>query len=277
VIAAAIAAVFVYIFFAFESVATKVDVASAWIASHIGWQTDAPAQPSTVPSAAIAPEDVAPAAQPASDQRTRTTESRTPEDAISAIPGMNPDHDSQRRDAQKNSLPKADAATVPAIDTPSVAPQALALAPARAIEAKDIAAGTASQPEARAPSMQTPARPDTIPTAITATPPPSQPAASVEGMTTDSRTADQKVAVAPDLSLRSEEPRPRDVHVGAWTYCTVNLIPGGQIAVQKATTYRGCISAGKKCASNRRYADIQFFDRPTLTSKFPLEMCDAEF
>jgi hypothetical protein len=63
---------------------------------------------------------------------------------------------------------------------------------------------------------------------------------------------------------------------GVWTYCVVNLIPTGQIAVQNATSYRSCVSVGKKCAGARRYANIQYFDMPTWVSSAPLDVCYAE-
>jgi hypothetical protein len=103
---------------------------------------------------------------------------------------------------------------------------------------------------------------------------PSTPA--IEEMAIDNNTADLKGAAMPDAGLSSEASRLREAQAEVWTYCAVNLIPSGQIAVHKAMTYQSCISAGKKCAGSRRYADIQFFDRPTLTSKVPLELCDKE-
>jgi hypothetical protein len=83
-------------------------------------------------------------------------------------------------------------------------------------------------------------------------------------------------AEMPDVSLGGKLQGPREIQTAVWTYCAVDLIPSGQIAVQKAMTYQACISAGKKCAGPRRFANIQFFDRPTLTSKIPLELCYQE-
>ena len=103
----------------------------------------------------------------------------------------------------------------------------------------------------------------------------SRPASGIEG-------TDYRVAAAPNVNLGGEAAhveaaRLSEVQAGVWTRCTVYLIPSGQIAVQKATTYQTCISAGKKCAGTRHYAEIQFFDRPTLTTKVPLELCDTGF
>jgi hypothetical protein len=88
--------------------------------------------------------------------------------------------------------------------------------------------------------------------------------------TTGSTTLPSNDVVMPDLSSGGKL---REIQTGVWTYCAVDLIPSGQIAVQKAMTYQACISVGKKCAGPRRFADILFFDRPTLTSKVPLELC----
>jgi hypothetical protein len=63
---------------------------------------------------------------------------------------------------------------------------------------------------------------------------------------------------------------------GVWTRCVVNLIPTGQIAVPKATSYQSCVSIGKKCAGARRYANIQYFDLSTWVSSAPLDTCNAE-
>jgi hypothetical protein len=86
--------------------------------------------------------------------------------------------------------------------------------------------------------------------------------------------ADSAAASSANLGIGAQSIRQAEATV--WTYCTVNLIPGGQIAVQKAMSYQACISAGKKCAGTRRYADIQYYDRPTLASKTPLELCYTE-
>jgi hypothetical protein len=273
-----IAAPLAFAFFAFDSSPLGDDAVSAWVASLFDGKAGV-SRP-TAPPSPIGRQDIVPAAQLPLEAKNRTTESGTPEDGSGTVPGMSPDGESQRdRAAQESSTPKIDAAaasTAPLADALGTVPGPLPLAPPPRIEARGTIAQTEPRPERQAPSIRTPTQPDGISAMVTAKATPSQSAADVERMMTNSGTVDQRAAVAPDLSLRSETPRRRENQVGAWTYCTVNLIPGGQIAVQKATTYQACISAGKKCAGNRRYADIQFFDRPTLTSKFPLEMCNTE-
>jgi len=165
-----------------------------------------------------------------------------------------------------------DIATLPPADTP----RGIALPPALPPPTEAaVATRIEAEPETHTAPAEPTTRFDSVQKPVAAEIAPSQPTAG-ETMTTDRRTADHEVIAAPKLNVGNEAPRVRNPQAGVWTYCTVNLIPGGQIAVQKATTYRTCISAGKKCAGNRRYADIQFFDRPTLTSKVPLESCDTE-
>lgn len=241
-----IAAPIAFIFFTDESLSPKVDIVPAWITSLIDrYAVAVSARAKEVQAlwlqAARRPEsrsdDVA-TAQSIPDLKSRTTENGTVED--------------------KNA-----------------SPMPLLLAPPPPTEAQGIAAGEVSEPQIRTPARLTTTPSDGMSTTITAKMAASS--ASVEGMTTESSTVDRKIAAAPNLGLGSEVPPLREAQAGVRTYCTVDLIPGGQIAVQKATTYRTCISAGKKCAGNRRYADIQFFGRPTLTSKVPLELCDTEF
>ncbi|HMA74368.1 MAG TPA: hypothetical protein VKP67_23195 [Xanthobacteraceae bacterium] len=164
-----------------------------------------------------------------------------------------------------------DVATLP--PPPAGTPRSVALPPAvpPPTEAA-VATGIEAEPETHPAPAEATTRFDSVQKPVAAGIATSQPTAG-ETMT-DRR--DHQVVAVPKLNVGSEAPRVHDKQAGVWTYCTVNLIPGGQIAVQKATTYRTCISAGKKCVGNRRYADIQFFDRPTLTSKVPLESCDTE-
>jgi hypothetical protein len=102
-----------------------------------------------------------------------------------------------------------------------------------------------------------------------------QPVPDTEKTTTAPEIDDHNSSVAANLravktsQLAQSQP-------GVWTHCAVNLIPIGQIAVQKAVSYRSCISVGKKCAGARRYASIQYFDRPTWVSSASLDVCDAE-
>lgn len=105
-----------------------------------------------------------------------------------------------------------------------------------------------------------------------------QPAPDVEKTTIapEAGAIDRKSNVAADLKSHKDTTQVSQAQAGVWTFCAVNLIPSGQIAVQKATSYRSCISAGKKCAGTRRYADIQYFDRPTWTTSVPLEVCYIE-
>lgn len=182
-------------------------------------------------------------------------------------------------EAEESSSSKLEAVTtsmvLPSDMQPAIAaPQAEALS--SPIEGDGVVARNAPEPEVQTPPMQATPPPDTMPDAVTAQVAalPSTPA--VEEMTIDNATTDVKGAPISDRNLGSEPLHLREAQAGVWTYCAVNLIPTGQIAVQKATTYQSCILAAKTCAGPRRYAEIQFFDRPTLTSKVPLELCDRK-
>jgi hypothetical protein len=299
-----------FIFYAFGNLPPKLNIATLWTRSPIiQRQAATPAPLPKAPLSTIQPQDIpvstrankevqAPPLQAAGqvesgpsendmtiaqttpDLQNRTRESGTAEDKSSAIPNMSPDGEaSRRREAQESSSPKMDtatASTAPPIDTPPAMPTPLPQALPVPTEAQGIAARIESEPEVQAPPMQTTTRSDSLPNTITGQLTALRPTSGVDGMTIDSSTTDHKIGAAPDLGLGSEAPRLREAPAGVWTYCTVDLIPRGQIAVQKAMTYPACISAGKKCAGNRRYADIQFFDRPTMTSKAPLELCYTE-
>jgi len=295
-----------FIFYAFENLPPKLNIATLWTRSPIIQRQAATPVPSPkAPLSTIEPQDIpvstgankevqAPPLQAAGqvesgpsendvtlaqttpDLQNRTSESGTAEDKSGAIPSVSPDSEaSRRREAQESSSPKMDtatASTAPPIDSPPTMPTPLPQALPVPTEAQGIAARMESEPEVQTPPMQTTPRSDGLPNTITG----QRTALRPDGMTIGSSTTDHKIAAAPDLSLGSEVPRLREAPAGVWTYCTVDLIPRGQIAVQKAMTYQACISAGKKCAGNRRYADIQFFDRPTMTSKAPLELCYTE-
>jgi hypothetical protein len=95
-----------------------------------------------------------------------------------------------------------------------------------------------------------------------------------------------KMTTAPEIDGRNSGAAPKlsavktselgQAQPGVWTYCVVNLIPTGQIAVQKAMSYQSCVSIGKKCAGARHYASIQYFDLLTWVSSAPLDVCYAE-
>ena len=100
-----------------------------------------------------------------------------------------------------------------------------------------------------------------------------QPVPDTEKTTTATESDDHNSSVA--ANLRAEKTyQLAQAQPGVWVHCAVSLIPRGQIAVQKVTSYRSCISVGKKCAGARRYANIQYFDRPTWVSS--VDVCDAE-
>jgi len=145
-----------------------------------------------------------------------------------------------------------------------------------------IAPGAVAVPDVQVSSVQLSSVPATQPsnseshvveTKFTAL----QPASGRDGAITEpkARDAGNTATSSANLAIGAQSIRQAQ-QAAVWTYCTVNLIPGGQIAVQKAMSYQACISAGKKCAGTRRYADIQYYDRPTLASKVPLELCYTE-
>jgi len=148
------------------------------------------------------------------------------------------------------------------IDTQALPPVALREAAPLPVEPRPISAPTAETRPAASEGLAVRAGPD------------SEVQTQPVGITTRSDTMPNAVKATAKASPLT--PATREAQTGVWTYCVVNLIPSGQIAVQKAMAYRACISAGKKCAGPRRYADIQFFDRATLTSKVPLELCYKE-
>jgi len=141
-------------------------------------------------------------------------------------------------------------------------------------ESEGFAVRTGSDSEVQTQSMEMAAHSDTVPNADKTRALPSPPA--IELTAIENSLASPEEIVMPDVSFAGKLQPLREAQTGVWTYCVVDLIPSGQIAVQKAMTYQACISAGKKCAGPRRYVDIQFFVQPTLTSKVPLELCFKE-
>jgi len=297
-----------FIFYAFGNWPPKMNIATLWTRSAIHDQATAPGALPRTPLSATEPQDTpvitgtnqevqAPSlqagrqleggpnksdvavVQPTPDLQNRTSESGTAEDRSAAMPDMSPDNEpSRHRDAQENSPSKMDnmtASTIQPIDAPPAAPAPLPQALPLPSEVQGIDAGAESEPKAQTPAIPTTTRSDSMPDTTTGQRAALQPASGPDGTTTDSRTIEGKVAAKPDVGSSSEASR-REAQAGVWTYCAVDLVPLGQIAVQKAISYRTCISLGKKCAGNRRYADIQFFERPTMTSKVPLELCDTE-
>jgi len=102
-----------------------------------------------------------------------------------------------------------------------------------------------------------------------------QPELHLAKMTTAPEIDGRNSGAAPNLSaVKTSELG--QAQPGVWTYCVVNLIPTGQIAVQKAMSYQSCVSIGKKCAGARHYANIQYFDLLTWVSSAPLDVCYAE-
>ena len=245
---------------AFASARLNLNLASMWAAWTIDRQAPAPL-PTTVPSTI----------EPPPIPVTTVASSELP---LSRLQGESP----RPAEAQASSTSKAEpTASMPLPNDlrPDIAtPKAQGLS--ASTEAEDIAARSGPDPEIQTPRMQASPRLDTMPTGVKAhlTAAPSTPAN--EEMTIDNGTTDLKSIAMPDAGLSTEASPLREAQAEVWTYCAVNLIPSGQIAVHKAMTYQSCISAGKKCAGPRRYADIQFFDRPTLASKVPLELCDKE-
>jgi hypothetical protein len=257
---------------AFASARFNVDLASLWETRTTGGQVLLPMPAQTTSPPAIEPLPV-PVTAPAPNEIKLPLEAESP----------------QRAEGQESSTAKEDAATASTAlpgDTQSAiaAPQVQALSAPR--EAEGIVARSEPEPELKTPAMQAIEDWSTAPNAVAAqvAASPSAPAAEetkIDDRTTDNATidngaADIKNASMPDADLGGRSLRLSEAQATVWTYCTVNLIPGGQIAVHKAMTYQSCISAGKKCAGPRRYADIQFFDRPTLASKVPIELCDKE-
>jgi hypothetical protein len=247
---------------AFASARFNMNLASMWAAWTIDRQGPAPA-----PLQTTVPSTIEPLPIPV----TTVASSELP---LSRLQGESP----RPAEAQESSTSKADpTASMPLPNDPRPAmatPQAQGLS--ASTEAEGIVARSGPDPEIQTPRMQASPRLDTMPTGVKAhlTAAPSTPAN--EEMTIDNGTTDLKSTAMPDAGLSTEASPLREAQAGVWTYCAVNLIPSGQIAVHKAMTYQSCISAGKKCAGPRRYADIQFFDRPTLTSKVPLDLCDKE-
>ena len=237
---------------AFASARLDMNLASMWAAWTIDRQAPAPL-PTTVPST-IDPPPI---------PVTTVASSELP---LSRLQGESPRPAEARASSTSKAEPTASMPLPNDLRPDIAAPQAQGLSASP--EAEAIVARSGPDPETQTPRMQTSPRSGTMPNGVKAqlTASPSTPA--IEEMTIDDGTADLKSTAISDASLGTQ--------AEVWTYCAVNLIPSGQIAVHKAMTYQSCISAGKKCAASRRYADIQFFDRPTLTSKVPLELCDKE-
>jgi hypothetical protein len=245
--------------FGFASARPDTGIASLWSALTTESQVTASASPETTLPSTIEPRSIPAATVANNNFQLLPFQAESP----------------RALEAEQIFPPAADVATVsmalPNTTQPAAAaPERQALPPGA--EAGDTVARIGPEPEVQTPSVQISPHADTMPNAVTAKVTPSSPTA--EEMISDGAT-DLKSAAMPNANLGSRLPR-SEVGAAVWTYCTVNLIPGGQIAVQKAMSYPSCISAAKKCAGPRRYADIQFFDRPTLTSKVPLELCDKE-
>ena len=132
---------------------------------------------------------------------------------------------------------------------------------------KTETAKTEAGPEVQTLLMPSATRPEPVPNDGKAEITIPQPAPQSEMPSTDNRaTDDRQSSVAPTV---------HEAEAPVWTRCIVNLIPSGQIAVWTATSYQACITAGTKCAGSRRYANIQFFPQPYLTSASAAEQCST--
>jgi hypothetical protein len=249
--------------FAFASARPTVDITSIWAALTAYRQVSAPAPLQTMLSLTIEPRSIT-STTSANDElqlsQSQVDFARPPEARESSTSGA--DVATTQIAPPNNTLATAGAPQAHALPAPT--------------EAESIAARTGPEPEGKTalvePTTHSEMTPNAARTSETATP--EVPATTQ--VASDNGPIGLKTTAMPDVSLGGEPLQVGKARAGVWTSCVVNLIPSGQIAIQKAMTYQACISAGKKCAGPRRYAEIQFFDRPTLTSKVPLELCDKD-